>query len=100
MATTMVSMSTAELKQAEARGYAKGYTAGKRRKAADVANERQRAREQALWQRAMLVAIPFAMQQSDWKRGQTRITTIEDRMRLAAEVADEALGKAKDRYRV
>ena len=92
-------MTADAFKQAETRGYAKGYAAGKRRKAHDVDQERKRARETALWQRAMLAAIPFAMEQSTWTRGEKRIHGLAERLGLAADVADEAVNVARGRLR-
>lgn len=88
------------LKSAEAKGYSKGYSAGKRRKARAVPSERQLAVDRALWQRAMIAALPFALTQTDWEINGKKITSLELRIALAGEVADKALDMARRRERV
>ncbi len=76
------------------RGYSMGYAAGKRRKERDIAREVTKKKHDAFWQRAFLAAIPAALTAEGWKRGEKPITMLEDRVRLAADVADEAVKHA------
>lgn len=87
-------------KQAEAVGYSKGYAAGKRREQTLALGERRRAQENEFWSRAMLAALPFAMQQSTWSRGEKTINTLAERMKFAAEIADAALKEADGGCRI
>lgn len=87
-------MSEDELKKERQRGYSLGYAAGKRRKEQDVTKEAMRKKRDAFWQRAFLAALPAAFAAEGWKRGEKPITGLEDRVRLAAEVADEAAKRA------
>lgn len=84
-----------EIKAAETRGYQRGYQAGKRRKEKAVSDQVQWSRESAFWRQAMLAALPFAMTQSTWKRGEEPINSIESRVQLAVSVADATLARAK-----
>lgn len=83
-----------EIKKAEQRGYGKGYAAGKRRKDQDVSRDAFRRKRDAFWQRAFLAALPAAFAAQGWARGEKPITKLEDRVRLAAETADEAMKHA------
>ena len=84
----------------EKKAYDKGYSAGRRR-AKTINEARARAAKQdAFWQRSMLQIMNSCASQNGWKRGDTPITTVKDRMRLAAEFADAALSAAMDRGRV
>lgn len=80
-------MTTDAYKAAKQQGYTQGYTAGKRRRQRAIAEDRKRAIQNAFWQRAMLAALPFAMQQEGWVRGGKPITTVLDRVRLARNMA-------------
>jgi hypothetical protein len=83
-------MSEDELKKAELRGYARGYIAGKRRKRDEITRESIRHKRDAFWQRAFTVVLPATFSAKDWVRGDKPITTLKDRVKLAAEIADEA----------
>nr|WP_315242176.1 hypothetical protein [uncultured Albidiferax sp.] len=85
---------------AKQQGYAQGYAAGKRRRQRAIAEDRKRATQNAFWQRAMLAALPFAMQQEGWCRDGKPITTVLDRVRLARNVADAALLAAQEQDRL
>lgn len=87
-------MSEDELKQAELRGYGKGYAAGRQRKKRDISQESLQKKKDAFWQRAFLAALPVAFTINGWKRGSVPIVNLPDRMKLAADVADEALSQA------
>jgi len=84
-----------ELKQAEARGYSKGYTAGKRRMGKQISAAQLQVKRDAFWNRAFLAAIPFAMTQNTWKFGKNPINTLEERMSFASRVADAAMKRFK-----
>lgn len=81
----------------EQRAYSRGYAAGLRRKKREGQADAMERKKNAFWQRAFLSALPFAMAATNWKRGEQPIQTIEDRVRLASEVADEAVKKASFR---
>ena len=84
----------------EKKAYDKGYSAGRRRaKAINEARSRA-AKQDAFWQRSMLQVMEFCATQNSWKRGDTPISDVKDRMRMAAEFADAALNAAMDRGRV
>lgn len=91
----MAEIENKELKAAELRGYSKGYAAGKRKKVREVSNETRQRKEDAFWQRAFIAALPaiFGGGQ-EWKRGDKPIASVPDRLRLVAEVADEAVKRA------
>lgn len=91
---------TDEIKQAEQRGYSKGYRAGKARKQREVRYEEHRKKKAALWQRAVLAALPFAMKQTGWIRGGEPIRSIESRVLLASNVADEVVSRAIEKDRL
>lgn len=90
----MISMDNAELKTAELRGYSKGYAAGKRRKQGQIYSEARKRKMDAFWQRALIAALPAAFSAQNWTRGDKPIETLDQRVRLAADVADEALKRA------
>lgn len=84
-------MGDEKLKEAELRGYGRGYQAGKRKKSKDITQEARMRKENAFWQRAFLAALPAAFSAQNWTRGEKPITSLADRVRLAAETADEAM---------
>ena len=87
-----------EIKKAELRGYSKGYVAGKKKLTTNRSLEHERRERQAFYDRAMIAALPFAMEQQSWSCGKEKIHSLESRVKLAAEVAAEAL-KIRDRVR-
>ena len=88
-------MSKEDLKTAEHRAYAKGYAAGKRRKQCEISRETLKRKKDALWVRAYLAVLPAAFSAQNWTRGEQKITALTDRVRLAAETADEAVKHAE-----
>lgn len=72
------------LKKAEAAGYAKGYTAGKRRAVAETTEQRREAR-QALMDQLYASLLPIALTAQGWKINDVPVITAEQRTRLAAE---------------
>jgi hypothetical protein len=88
------------LKQAKAQGYSAGYAAAMRRRKREADEARRRAQTNALWQRAALAALPFAMTQKDWTRGDKPISSIGERVVLAGNVADAVVEEAIKRQRL
>lgn len=79
----------------EQRGYSKGYAAGLRKRKADRSREHIRREKQAFWDRAFLAVIDSCMNIQGWSRGDKPISSLEDRVRLASEVADEAVKRRR-----
>lgn len=75
----------------EKRGYSKGYAAGGRRKEQNITREAIQKKRDVFWQRAFLAALPAAFESKNWTRGEKPITGLGDRVKLAAEAADEAM---------
>lgn len=76
-----------DAKRIEARVYARGYVAGRRKRKHDNLMQ-QRARErQAFLDKAFLAALPYCLDAQGWMRGKS----IEDRVRFAWRVASAAL---------
>lgn len=71
------------IRAAEARGYAKGYTAGQRRA--------QKASDKLFWQQAFCAALNGFVQCHDWTQGEKKFTLLNDRVELARQAANEAL---------
>ena len=83
-------------KAAEARGYSKGYAAGKRAKAKAVASDRRLQQQRAFRQRAFLVMFPWVFQQDGWgKPGAdgkvVPYRSLHERVGFAWNIAEEAL---------
>lgn len=79
---------------AEQRAYSNGYAAGKRNKQRSLSMQQRAQKKNAFWQRAFLAALPAAFVSENWMRGDKPICTLEQRMRLAADIADEATKQA------
>jgi hypothetical protein len=77
--------------ETEKAAYQKGYHAGRKRVKKDITTERLRAERATFRRRAFLAALPACVKAQGWQRGGTPITTMNDRVRLAWEFADEAL---------
>lgn len=91
--TNELAVDAEALKAAERRGYSRGYAArGKRIKRQNDAERRQRER-QAFLDRAFLAILPAAMNAQGWSFGDKPITSMEDRVKLAASWAESALKK-------
>lgn len=80
-----------EIKAAEQRGYSRGYSAGKRRRQRELADERRRKEQQAFLDRVFIAVLPAAMNAQGWKFGDKPITSTEDKIRLARIWAEKAL---------
>lgn len=83
-------MDDTTIEKAEKRAYQKGYVAGRKRAKADKQAEIDWNNKERFRRQALLAAIPYVMQQNTWKRGDSEINTIADRMWLASRIADEA----------
>lgn len=80
-----------EIKKAEARGYQKGYVAGrarKKRQAYEDAIERRRAR---FHNQALLAALPACISSQGWVMNGKDVRDMEQRVELAKRAADCAL---------
>lgn len=78
-------------KKAEARGYARGYQAGKRRRDTERARESRAKSDEAFVRRAFLAALSFAMTQENWHIGGKKISSTEERVDFAWMIARESL---------
>jgi len=79
----------------EHRAYSRGYSAGRKKLKQENQTARRFARQDEFWRRAFLTALPFALDAQSWSRGGKPITGIADRVKLAADVANEAVEQAK-----
>lgn len=82
----------------EKRGYSRGYSAGRKREkiaAAEMAKlVKELSEQQEFVDKAFLAALPVAMTITGWQTADgTPITTIEQRMELAASFARRALAQ-------
>ena len=84
-------MNDAAIKDAEQRGYGRGYAAGHRRKKQIESIARDQRKKDAFWQRAFLAALPATIVAENWKSGVTPIVSLSARVKLAADAADEAM---------
>lgn len=75
----------------EKRGYRKGYSAGRKRKARVDSDEQRYKRNAAFLDRAYLALLPAAMQVQGWKINDTLVTKTSQRIELAKRWACEAL---------
>ena len=80
-----------DIKKLETAAYQRGYAAGKKKRQAQAAADRQFAIDTAFLHRAFLAVLPVAMDSQGWKTGQKPITGLEARVKLAWDFADEAL---------
>lgn len=80
---------------AERKGYARGYAAGRKKVRVERSREQERLARQAFWDKAFLAAIPAVILMNGWTRGDAKISLLGDRIRLATEAADEALAKRR-----
>ncbi len=81
-------------KQAFQKGYAKGYTAGRRKKRMTAQLDHAAAQRKAFQDRAFLTVLPWVFQQSTWgitvDGKHTPYATIEERVRFAWSIAKNA----------
>lgn len=90
-------MAADELKQAEQRGYSKGYAAGQRRAEREDSARKMADEQRAFWREVFMGILPMASTQDTWTLGDKRISTPEQRMNLAALFADAAVKELKKR---
>lgn len=81
-------------KQAEQRGYAKGYAAGQRKKQRLAKLEHAAAQRQAFRDRAFLTVLPWVFQQGTWgttvNGKHTPYSTVDERVKFAWNIAKSA----------
>lgn len=79
----------------ESKEYHRGYAAGRRRLVADIDRERVNQDRTLFRDAVFLSALNFSMTQVDWyittKNSKKYITTLQDRVALAWDIADEAM---------
>lgn len=81
-------------KRAEKRGYAKGYAAGKRRRAKAVNYEHQQQRNAARFDRFMCAAMNGLIAYGGWQKGDKPDKSPTDFAATAAEIATAMMKKA------
>lgn len=90
-------MSTDAIKDAETRGYARGYVAGRKRKTVDINIDRERVRrfnaEQAFRQRAFLASLTALITGPAWTMDGKPADDLEKRVELAKRFADASVRK-------
>lgn len=80
------------------RAYAKGYDAGRRKKIADTKARTRAQAEQEFWDQAFLQLLPECFRADNWTdRKSQPIRSLTQRVALAAEGADIALRKRRER---
>lgn len=84
-------MSEDEIKAAEARGYQKGYAAGRKCKGKKATAEQRRRHRDHLWNRAFIAALPACLASKGWTQGERTFSKLPDKVELARMAADEAL---------
>lgn len=77
------------------RCYANGYAAGRRKIKAGQRKENARRERQAFWDRAFITALPVCFAAQGWERGDLEIMTLEDRVQLAVDTANEAVKRRR-----
>jgi hypothetical protein len=82
---------TDDIKKAEARGYSRGYVAGRRKRKQSIRYEQQRKERQAFLDKAFLALLPAAMAAQGWTIAGRPVRTGSDRVGLAKIWAEEAL---------
>lgn len=85
-----------ELENAKRRGYASGYTAGRKRRCKDQADAQLRNERQQFLDAAFLAALPACITADGWKDAEgTPYTNLARRTELAWHFAREALRTRK-----
>jgi hypothetical protein len=94
-----------EIKAAEARGYSKGYAAGKRRiesedeiEARRQRHKQEREQERLRWDGYFCAAMTGTIQSGGWRTGETPWKTAEDYVRGCAKIADAMMEESRKRY--
>lgn len=75
----------------ERRAYSRGYQAGRAKQKADTDKTEAQRTRQAYWDQVYLTAVPWCLDVSGWKHGDKPISMLDDRIKLARDVADYAL---------
>ncbi len=76
---------------AEQRGYSRGYYAGRRRMIADQRQLDFSEKKADFWREVFVTALAEVVNGHGWRTGDTPITTVQERVGLAADFADEAV---------
>ena len=76
---------------AEQRGYSRGYYAGRRRMIADHRQLDFSEKKADFWREVFVTVLAEVVNGHGWKSGDTPITTVSERVSLAADFADEAV---------
>lgn len=87
-------MNDEQEKRAEQRSYAKGYAAGKRRRAKAVSYEHQQQRDSARFDRFMCAAMTGLIAYGGWQKGGKHDKSPTDFAATAAEIATAMMKKA------
>lgn len=87
----LMSHSDEKIAKAKNLNYQKGYQAGKARKHRDIAAQQKYDRDTAFLDRAYLALLPAAMAAQGWTIGEEKITSSQQRIKLAVMWAREAL---------
>lgn len=80
-----------KIKQAEQRGYTRGYNAGRKRQQTDIKQAQKMKRMAYRWNQAFLAALPACIIAQNWKVGGKPIASLTERTALARDFADEAI---------
>ena len=78
-------------KEAELRGYSKGYAAGQRRLANQMNRERIQRQDQRFLDQAFFAALTTCVSEGNWSKGEKKLNTLDGRVQLAWEFAESAL---------
>lgn len=99
---TSTTTSPSDLDAAKRAAYQQGYRAGTRvrpKSGAEKLRRHLKSQERAFWERALLAALPYAVEHAPaWRKSETRQAAIDDRMELAADFADAAVKRWKERF--
>ena len=80
----------------ESTDYQRGYAAGRRRVEREDQRRATAAAQDEFWLQAFLVSLPVLLVSSNlWEQDGKPLTTVGDKVSLAADAADAALAKAK-----
>jgi hypothetical protein len=88
----MSTINNEEIKTIDRRAYQRGYAAGRK-----LNRQKQEREKKRLWNQALLRCLPWALESKGWTRSGEPITGLAERVRLAADAADEAVKQAGKR---
>lgn len=84
-------MSQDQIKEAEQRGYSRGYNAGRKRLKKQIEAEQLQRKKNEFYNQALLAALPSCVLAQGWKHGEKPISSVLERIELADHFAREAL---------